>query len=116
MRSPASVRLPGGSTQLGGSPVRFGPIDEWHVDPEKIVTVEKLGGYPTCPASRKKRYLRAIRPIDRRIEPPENTPECRGQSKHFSIQETAGSFLESNIASALQEQGGWARAKGRMGS
>src|SRR5687767_13902583 len=44
-----------------------GPIDEWHVVLEKTVTVEKLGSYPICPRSRKKRDLRAIRPIDRGI-------------------------------------------------
>ena len=26
---------------------------EWHVDLEQIVTMEKLGSYPACPASRK---------------------------------------------------------------
>src|SRR5262249_45614053 len=46
---------------------RFGPIDEWHVDLEKIVTMERLGSYPACPDSRKKPDLRAIRPIDRGV-------------------------------------------------
>jgi hypothetical protein len=43
-----------------------GVADEWHVDPEKHVTLEKLGSYPACPDSRKKRDLRAIRVADRR--------------------------------------------------
>src|SRR5258707_624705 len=43
----------------------FRPIDEWHVDLEKIVTVKRLGSYPACPDSRKRPDLRAIRPIDR---------------------------------------------------
>src|SRR5262245_51623028 len=38
-------------------------IDEWHLDLEKVVTMEKLGSYPACPDSRKTRELRAIRPI-----------------------------------------------------
>jgi hypothetical protein len=32
----------------------FGRWDEWHVDLEKIITLEKLGSYLSCPASRKK--------------------------------------------------------------
>jgi hypothetical protein len=40
------------------------PIDEWHVDLEKTVTLEKLGSYPPCPDSRKERDLRNIHPID----------------------------------------------------
>src|SRR5262249_12465302 len=45
----------------------FGPIAEWHVDLEKIVTMERLGSYPACPDSRKKPDLRAIRPIARGV-------------------------------------------------
>src|SRR5262249_55130247 len=44
-----------------------GPTREWHVDLEKIVTLEKLGSYPACPDSRKKTDLRAIRPTRRRL-------------------------------------------------
>src|SRR5262249_23845455 len=32
---------------------RFGQWDEWHLDFEKIVTLEKLGDCPACPDSRK---------------------------------------------------------------
>jgi hypothetical protein len=41
-----------------------GRSDEWHLDLEKTVTVEKLGSYPACPDSRKEPDLRAIRRSD----------------------------------------------------
>jgi hypothetical protein len=44
---------------------QFRPIDEWHLDLEKLITVGNLGSHLTCPASSKKADLRAIRPIDR---------------------------------------------------
>lgn len=43
----------------------FGVADEWHLDLEKTVTMEKLGSYPSCPDSRKKPDLSAIRVADR---------------------------------------------------
>src|SRR5262245_45997387 len=51
-------------------PARVGPTprgrwDEWHVDLEKTVTLDKLGRCPACPDSRKKPDLRAIRRWDR---------------------------------------------------
>jgi hypothetical protein len=36
-------------TPVPRSVARVGHIDEWHVDLEKIVTMEKLGGYSACP-------------------------------------------------------------------
>src|SRR5262249_48628394 len=52
---------------LESASARIGPIAEWHLDLEKIVTMEKLGSYPACPDSRKKPDLRAIRPIARGV-------------------------------------------------
>jgi hypothetical protein len=52
---------------INDSVARVGHIDEWHLDLEKTVILEKLGSYPICPSSSKERDLSAIRHIDRRI-------------------------------------------------
>jgi hypothetical protein len=45
------VRLASESSHAARS--RFGHIAEWHVDFEKIVAVEEMGGHLPCPESRK---------------------------------------------------------------
>src|SRR5713226_7185563 len=54
------------SARCGLRLASIGRCDEWHVDLEKIITVEKLSSYPACTDSRKKPDLRAIRRCDRR--------------------------------------------------
>jgi hypothetical protein len=50
----------------------LGRSDEWHLDLEKNVTMDTLGGYPACPPSSKNRDLGAIRRSDR------SAPEIHG--------------------------------------
>src|SRR5262249_16125990 len=67
--SPASSSASRPGAGCTGWLAPLGRSDEWHLDLEKTVTLEQLGSCPSCPVSRKKPDLRAIRRSDRSAEP-----------------------------------------------